>query len=330
MRKHLIKIGFLGLLLIASACNSTQNTSEKNTVNSPTLDVSNLEVSTQNLKENLVYLASDELKGRNTGSPGIEKAAKFIENKLKKYGVKPYFETYRDTFNTQGRIAYNIVGVIPGKDPELKKQFVLIGAHYDHIGIQDPVGNDSIANGADDNAAGTVSTLELARKFSEINDNKRSIIFALFSGEELGLKGSTHLAEKLKNQGIDLYTMVNLEMVGVPMKDKDYLAYLTGYNLSNMGEIFNKYANKKVLGYLPQAAQYNLFKRSDNFSFYEQFHVPAQTLSSFDFTNYNYYHKVQDEASNMDFEFMTNLIKNLIPGLYKIVNTPQKEIKLID
>ncbi|MGB8704109.1 MAG: M20/M25/M40 family metallo-hydrolase [Gillisia sp.] len=331
MRKYVVKIGLLSIILCAAACNSTQNTSAENTTaNTPELGVADLEVSVNNLKDNLEYLASDELKGRNTGSPGIEKAADFIENKLREYNVEPFFKTYRDTFSTSGRTAYNIVGVIPGKDLELKQQYILIGAHYDHIGIQKPVDNDSIANGADDNAAGTVSVLELSRKFSQINQNKRSIIFALFSGEELGLKGSAHLAEKLKSQGIDLYAMVNLEMVGVPMKDKDYLAYLTGFNLSNMAEVFNKYADKKVLGFLPQAAQYNLFRRSDNYSFYEQFHVPAQTLSSFDFTNYEYYHKVQDEAAKMDFEFMASLVKQLIPGLYKMANSPQKEIKLTE
>ena len=81
---------------------------------------------------------------------------------------------------------------------------------------------------------------------------------------------------------------------------------------------------------MPQAEQMSLFRRSDNYPFYENFHVPSQTVSTFDFSNYNYYHHVDDEVEFLDAEFMADLIEDLIPGLQKMANTPTKEIKMND
>ena len=82
------------------------------------------DITQQDIKVSMEYLASDELEGRATGTSGIEKAAVFIENYLKKNGIKPYFETYRDTFNLGDIIGYNIVGMIEGNDPKLKNEFI--------------------------------------------------------------------------------------------------------------------------------------------------------------------------------------------------------------
>lgn len=286
------------------------------------------EVSKEDVLANITYLASDELKGRKTGSEEINTAATYIESKFKSYGLKPYFETYRDSFQVGGKYGYNLVAVLPGKDKDLKNQYILVGAHYDHIGTAQVHDNDSIANGANDNAAGTASVIEIAKEFAKNQDNKRSIIFALFSGEELGLKGSAHLAEKLKKQGIDLYTMFNIEMVGVPMNDKNYEVYVTGYEKSNLAQKFNDYVGKEVMGFLPQASEYHLFMRSDNYTFYQQFHIPAQTISSFDFTNYPYYHHVKDEVKYLNTDFIADLVQDLLPGLHQMANTPEKEIRL--
>ena len=287
-------------------------------------------ISATAIDSTLTYLASDELMGRETGSEGIEKAAIYIEAIFKKHNIQPYFRTYRDSFEVKNLTGYNLVGYIEGTDEVLKNEFVVIGAHYDHVGIKVAVANDSIANGANDNAAGTVGVLELAKYFGKNTKNKRSILFALFSGEEMGLQGSKHLAKKLKANNFNLYAMLNLEMIGVPMKAKDYKAYLTGYKSSNFAEKFNEYSGEKVLGFLPQANQLNLFKRSDNYPFYLEFNVPAQTLSTFDFTNYRYYHHIDDEASEMDFNHMAELIESLLPGIQHLANTEEKELKLLE
>lgn len=280
------------------------------------------------IEATMTFLTSDELQGRDTGSEGIEKAADYIQNIFKNNNVLPYFASYRDTLeNYSEGIAYNVVGFLPGTDEKLKNEFVLIGAHYDHIGLIIGDSNDKIANGANDNASGTTAVLEFAKYFGEHKNNKRSVIFALFTAEEKGLVGSKHLAKKLKAENIDLYTMLNFEMVGVPMVGKDHSLYLTGYELSNLAELSNGYANKNLVGFLPKAKEFNLFRRSDNAPFHDEFNVPSQTYSSFDFTNFGEYHKVGDEASLMDYDFMATIVSEAVPMLEGIINAPIKEVK---
>ncbi|RMB57176.1 M20/M25/M40 family metallo-hydrolase [Dokdonia sinensis] len=285
---------------------------------------------TTSVRKTMEFLASDDLGGRDTGSPGIQKAAKYIEGRFTRSNIKPYFkDNYRSIFEVNEQEAFNIVGMIEGTDPRLKNELVIIGAHYDHIGNNaKAVNGDNIANGANDNAAGTTAVLAIADHFAKAKNNKRTLVFALFSAEEKGLKGSADLARKMKAQGAKPYVMFNIEMIGVPMIGKDHLVYCSGYDLSNLAEKFNEYADEKVIGFLPKAKEFNLFKRSDNYPFYTQFKIPAQTISSFDFTNYDYYHHVDDEASEMDYVFMQTVINKVVPGIAKMANTPKKEIKM--
>lgn len=285
-------------------------------------------ISPEGLEMMVSYLASDELEGREVGTVGIEKAAMYIEAVFEKNGIKPYFETYRNNFKVGILDAYNIVGYIEGNDPKLKNEIVIIGAHYDHIGVIKKVGNDEIANGANDNASGVSAVLLMAQHFAATKSNKRSIIVALFSAEEKGLLGSAHLAKTLKADDIDLYTMLNFEMLGVPFPDRDYMAFVTGYDLSNISEKINEYSDYNVTGLSEISKERNLFRRSDNLPFYETFNVPSHTISCSDISNYDYYHHVDDEADKLDYKFMSKLIGKMIPALEAICNTPTKEIKL--
>ena len=301
--------------------------SHHSTVSSKT-ELSNVIFSnTDAVGEIMNFLASDDLQGRDSGSPGIEKAAVFIEKIFEASSLKPYFISYRDTLSNYEKPAYNIVGVLEGTDAQLKNEFIVIGAHYDHIGTRSPINGDTIANGANDNAAGTTTVLELARYFGNAKTNKRSLVFALFSAEEKGLLGSKHLAKKLKEQQFKLYSMLNFEMVGVPLVGKDYLVYASGYERSNMADICNGYAGEKLVGFLPTAKEFNLFMRSDNYPFHNEFAVPSQTFSTFDFTNFDHYHKVGDEASLMDFEHMATVVNKFIPVIEGIANAAEQEIK---
>jgi hypothetical protein len=291
--------------------------------------VERITISSDEVEAAVTFLASDDIQGRNTGSEGIAKAASYIEKQLDSYGVKPYYDSYRDDFKVKELDAYNVVGYLEGTDPELKKEVVLIGAHYDHIGLRArPVEGDSIANGANDNASGTATVLAMAKYFGAIKNNKRSIVFALFSAEEMGLLGSKHLAQRLKNENVNLYTMVNFEMLGVPFPDRDYQVFASGYDLSNMAEVLNKHAGNKLVGKSDEAAKFNLFKRSDNYPFYEQFKMAAQTISSCDLTNFDFYHHVDDEADIMDYNHMASTINNLFPAMEGMINAPTQEIKM--
>lgn len=294
---------------------------------STTVEVSEVKkVESHDARSIISYLASDELSGRSTGSDGIEKAASYIEKRFMEVEIKPYFSTYRDAFDAKDKKGFNIVGYLEGTDPNLKEEVIIIGAHYDHIGIGRSVDNDSIANGANDNATGTAAVLLIADHFARSRSNKRSLLFALFSAEEMGLLGSKHLAQKLKDQNLNLYTMVNFEMLGVPLIEKDHKAFVSGYDLSNMAQKLNDYTGTDLIGKSEVAVKYNLFKRSDNYPFYNVFKKPCQTISSCDLTNFDFYHHVDDEIDKMDFNFMADFINELIPGIEKMSSTTSKEI----
>ncbi|MBZ9629048.1 M20/M25/M40 family metallo-hydrolase [Psychroflexus sp. CAK57W] len=321
MKKIIITL-CIGSLLTFSCKNSVQD--QKKEI-SETSQKSDFQYSA---KSALKYLTSDELNGRDTGSEGIDKAAIYIENAFEKFEVEPYFETYRDSFKLKEADGFNVVGVLKAEESNDLTPLV-IGAHYDHVGIIEAVEKDSIANGANDNASGTVAVLELA-KYLASQDLKRDVIFALFSAEEKGLVGSRHLATKMKSMEVEPYLVFNIEMLGVQMKDKNYRAYITGYEMSNLAEVFNGFYEDETefLGFLPQAAQYGLFKRSDNYPFYETFGVPSHTICTFDFTNYEYYHHVNDEFEELDVEAYLKLVNDLKPGVLKLVNSTETTVNL--
>jgi len=124
-------------------------------------------VKPQDLRSSVDFLSSDVLKGREIATQGELVAAQFIRSKFIEAGIKPYFNTYFDTFESTRFKGVNVVGFIEGSDPELKDEIVLLGAHYDHIGLGPKVKNDSIANGANDNASGTAAVWHISNTILE-------------------------------------------------------------------------------------------------------------------------------------------------------------------
>lgn len=306
---------FLLLAFGLVACKSTQT------------QISNYQVSQQEISSTLAYLSSDELEGRDTGSEGIEKAAVYLENQLKKYNYKPYFRNFRDTLTTIDN-AYNVVGFLEGKDPKLKNEIVILSAHYDHIGITEKgFEGDHINNGANDNASGTTVLSEVAKYLGELNNNQRSVLIVYFSAEEKGLLGAKHLAKRLKYQNVDIYTLLNFEMLGVPM-NYNFDVFLTGFTQSNMADKLNEYAGYELVGKSEQAEKYNLFRASDNYPFYVEFKIPSHTISAFDFGNFDFYHHPKDEFQMMNIEFMTQLTQKLLPVVSEMINAPTREIQM--
>lgn len=323
------KIYFLASLIVIACGSPKLLTTNNSTPTETSSGISKVDFAKEeNVSKTLAFLASDENEGRDTGSKGIENASIFLENLMKNNDIKPYFKTYRDTLSNFDKPAYNIVGYIEGKDAKLKNEFVIIGAHYDHIGKIAAVNGDEIANGANDNASGSTAVTEVMKYFAKNKTNKRSLIFVFFSAEEKGLLGSKHLAKKLKAENLDLYFMFNFEMIGVPMQGKDFLLYITGFGKTNMASKMNEYAGEKVIGYIPAETKYQLFRASDNYPFFTEFEVPAQTVSTFDFENFDFYHKPDDEFELMDPKHMTNVVNTMIPVLEIMMNKPTKEITI--
>ncbi|HEU5289914.1 MAG TPA: M28 family peptidase, partial [Cyclobacteriaceae bacterium] len=223
---------------------------------------------------------------------------------LKKAGVKPYFKSsYRDSLLLGSRHAYNIVGMI-GNDKN--KEYVLIGAHLDHIGKASSK-TDSVFNGANDDASGVTAVLQIAKFLSKYSLSK-NVIVSLFTGEEDGLVGSAHLAERLKKENVNLKYVIAFEMIGKQLTSGKDKVYVTGYKLSDFAQQVNEAVKTNFIEFLPEEEPYQLFKRSDNYPFYKQFNIPAHTVSTFDFKNYEYYHHEDDEWEKLDIDHMNRVI----------------------
>lgn len=165
------------------------------------------------LKEHVTLLASDSLQGRKAGTADAQKAASYIVAQFTEMGLQPYYDSLPHTFDTGKNQYCNIIGYIEGCDSNLKEEIIIIGAHYDHIGIS----NGKIYNGADDNASGTAAIIELARNLLSSKERiKRSVMVCAFDAEEIGLIGSGMLAYELEKKGIlqNVKMMMSVDMVG--------------------------------------------------------------------------------------------------------------------
>jgi bacterial leucyl aminopeptidase len=277
------------------------------------------------LGENAIItaLASDKFGGRKPGTEGFELASNYVEDFLKSEGIKPYFaDNYKDPVSVRGVASNNIIGLIGDKTNG--KDFIILGAHLDHLGKTGSK-TDSVYNGANDDASGVTAVLEIAKSLSKLNLNK-NVIVALFTGEESGLIGSRSLAKKLKAENINLKYMLNFEMIGKTMTNAPGQVYLTGYKKSNMAEEMNKAAGSEFVIFSQVEIENNLFRRSDNYAFYEQFGIPAQTFSSFDFLNYAYYHELKDEVDQLDLANMNDIIKKSAAAIQKLIESDAKII----
>jgi hypothetical protein len=192
------------------------------------------EITAADIRERLNILASDSLAGRRTGEPGAEKAARYIASEFQRIGLRTPFggrdltsyflpfdfsERALDTTKRGKTHGMNVVGRIQGSDPVLQKQNIVIGAHYDHLGMGGNFALDSahaIHYGADDNASGATGLLEIAEELARKNIRpKRSIIFIAFSGEEEGLFGSADYTENLDKGDVEeVQAMLNMDMIG--------------------------------------------------------------------------------------------------------------------
>jgi hypothetical protein len=179
--------------------------------------------SSERMMETVKYLSSDGLKGREAGTPEIDKAADYIADGFKQAGLMPggdhgrYYQQWDEPHGTRGM--KNVIAVIPGKKPELARESVVIGAHYDHLGLGMSTGRSEdrgkIHPGADDNASGVAVLLELARVLKESLSPDRSVVFVAFSGEEEGKLGSKYYVTHEKQYPVTTCIgMINLDTVG--------------------------------------------------------------------------------------------------------------------
>ena len=210
-------------------------------------------------------------------------------------------------------ISQNIVGFVEGTDPELKNEFVVYSAHYDHVGIgQADDEGDSIYNGSRDNAVGTVTVLSAAQNIAA-NPTKRSALFVLFTGEEKGLLGSKYF---VNNSPIPLEKIVycfNSDNGGYNDTSKATIIGLTRTSAEEM--IIEACEEFGLEAIEDQAPEQGLFDRSDNVRFAAK-GIPAPTFSlgftSFDAEIMKYYHQPSDEPETLDYDYLEKFFKSYV------------------
>jgi Zn-dependent M28 family amino/carboxypeptidase len=296
-------------------------------------------ISIESLRTNLTYIASDETKGRETGSEGQKKAGKFIIDFYKKNGISfpkgadNYYQKVPAAFLNAKRNenlpdSENIWAFIEGS--EKPDEIVVISAHYDHVGIKD----GEIYNGADDDGSGTVALMEMAAAFqkakNEGNGPKRSILILHVTGEEHGLHGSRYYSENplfpLKNTVAD----VNIDMIGRRddfHKDNNNYVYVIGSDylssdLYNICESVNqKYINLTIdYKYNDKKDPNRFYYRSDHYNFAKH-NIPSVFL--FNGTHADY-HKPGDEVSKIEFDALTKRTQYAFAIAWEIANREQR------
>jgi len=173
------------------------------------------------------FLADDRQEGRGVGTAGLSRSGAYIRDALARAGFQASFQDFtisRDApavlhTTLGGTATRNVVAILPGTSAALRGEVVVIGAHYDHLGLggfgaMDPDSTGRVHNGADDNASGTAALLEIARLLGHRRPG-RTIVLVAFSGEELGTLGSSYFVQHPLPQPVDsIYAMLNMDMVG--------------------------------------------------------------------------------------------------------------------
>jgi aminopeptidase YwaD len=229
-------------------------------------------------------------------------------------GTPFYFDAVVGT--SEKSYTWNAVGKIPGADPLLSKSVILLTAHLDHLGVGKPVNGDSIYNGADDDASGTVAVLELARALASGPKPKRTVVFALFGSEEEGGLGSSWFEQHPPMPLTDIAANLEFEMIGRadPKYPGDSL-YLSGWERSNLGPTLAAHGAKLVADARPEQ---HFFMRSDNYVLAKK-GVVAQTASSYGL--HADYHQPSDDIAHIDFKHMSAAIGSLIGPVEWLVNS---------
>ena len=280
---------------------------------------------TAQLRNVVTYLSSDQLEGRATGSKGEELAALYLSEQFAMAGAKPagsegYFQNFNrrkeanphsvQPVDTSMIYAKNVIGMIDND----ASHTVVIGAHYDHLGWGESggslhTGEPAIHNGADDNASGVAIMMEMARWIKEKGLEGNNYLFIAFSGEELGLWGSTYFMKHPTIADLSINYMINLDMVG-RLNDEKTLA-VNGVGTSPAWKRNLKKANKDKLNYV--------FSESGiGPSDHTQFYLKDIPVLHFFTGQHDDYHRPSDDIDKINFPGMvtiTDLLKRLVKRL---------------
>ena len=296
--------------------------------------VSSQQTNQESFKKDVEYLASEKLEGRFPGTNGEQLAANYIAEKFEKFGLTKLTDSYFQSFNftlpsspheevkfnqdTDTKInAKNIIAFIDNE----KKNTVIIGAHYDHIGYGGQYsldrGINEIHNGADDNASGTAMLLSLAKQLNNKNDLENNYLFIAFSAEELGLIGSRYFvnSDVFKKESINF--MINLDMVGRLNAEKELSIFGVGTS-SIFKQVVNSMNNNFKLKIIEDGTG-----PSDHTSFYNK-DIPVLFFHTGSHENY---HRPSDDVNLINYKGMSEISNYIIDIIDELETYNKLEFK---
>lgn len=303
---------FFVLLLTFSCKGQTETTTEQTLehveVNTPLFDA-------EALLERVKFLSLDSLEGRRTGEKGGLIARDYVVSQFKKYGIAPLLSDYTQPFSFEGRRdkktyeGANVLGLIKGT--EYPEKYIVISAHYDHVGIN----KGEIYNGADDDASGTSAIIAVA-EYLKNNPPKHSVVIAAFDAEELGLRGATHFLEANTIPKEQIALNINLDMVG--RNDNNEL-YVVGTNLYTqlqpaITDLELPENFKLSVGHDGLDGKQNWVSSSDHGPFHKQ-EIP---FLYFGVEDHKDYHQPTDDFEFIQTEFYTKAVTVVISVLERI------------
>ena len=271
----------------------------------------------QRLLDHVKVLASDSLEGRGLGTEGKQRAQQYIAEQFLQVGLKPADEDYFQQLNLQIGLVMvqgaNVIGYIEGNDPEKKEEYILIGAHYDHLGYRFRENQKVIYHGADDNASGVATLIEIARYFTTHPGLvPYSILFVAFDAEESGLIGSSKFITENKSFDVGkIKVMFSLDMVGMYSANR-------GLGLKGIGSLVGGESLAKEIAsnqdVILKKTSADTEARTDTWPFGNKA-IPA--VHAYTGTK-SPYHKPEDTWEFLDYEGMAKItlyLQSLITGI---------------
>jgi len=304
----------IALLIIFCSCNTRV---QKNKLNNNITEVA-IDVDSVNQIESLKTLSSDIYLGRETGTKGGDLSRNYIADKFSALKLEKLGDSYFQSFKYNGNndhgeakkgLAYNVLGLIRGTKKSNK--FIVVGAHYDHLGIH----GKKIYNGADDNASGTAALFSIANYFKN-NPPKNSIIIAAWDGEEIGLLGSKYYVNHPIILQKDILCNINMDMIG---RNRQNELYVTGTRHSKVlrdSVVSKLYSNKIKL-----LTGHDGDDREDDWTYssdHGSFHQKGIPFLYFGVEDHQDYHRASDTFEKIEQEFYIEATRIVIQATKKV------------
>lgn len=314
----------VSLLLPLSLLVLTAATSAGWTAENASLHAALRSITSGELRDHVDVLADDSFEGREAGSRGGQAASGYLRSHFEKRGLTGAGAD-QSFFQMFGAGYRNVLGYVQGSDPELQHEYVLVGAHYDHVGYGNRANSFGpfgyVHNGADDNASGVAGVLEVLDALLTLPERpKRSVLFALWDGEEKGLLGSKHWVSTPTIPLEDVVFAFNVDMIGRLRKHLEVYGSRSVLGLRRRLAETNSHTN------LPLDFSWEMKSNSDHYPFYSA-RIPVLMFHT---GLHDDYHRPSDDAHLLNTDGMQGVARFMFNALYEIANQPERPVFRVD